>query len=82
MMARYTEPKLQGNKKGMKQKRRDFFKQVYRFLEPGEVVQQGDLYCPQCRWVRVRADRIGQVVKDGQVAMYRRRRNAEFIKVE
>lgn len=74
-MTRYTEPKLQGRKKGMKQKRKDFFKRVYRFLEPGEVVQQGDLYCPQCRWVRVRPDKIGTVVKEGQVSIYRRRRD-------
>ena len=72
-MSRWEEPSLQGNKKAAKDKRKELFRLVYRFLEGGDVVAASDEENIGCRWRRVRSQYVGSVVPPSSRGQFRRR---------
>lgn len=73
MGRRHTEPSLQGQTKKAKDKRRKLFREVYRFLQPGEVVLASDRECLNGWWKPVRQKWIGIAVDEDRRGQFRRR---------
>lgn len=69
----HSEPSLQGAKKKARDRRKAFFRIVYRYLEPGEVVIATDRECINRYWKPVRDKWIGVVVCEKRRGQFRRR---------
>lgn len=77
----HKEPSLRGKTKEAKDKRKEFFRKVYRFLGTEDTVQAADQEVINGRWYPVRGKWIGIQVTEKYRGTFRRR-SSGFIPLE
>lgn len=77
----HKEPSLRGKTKEAKDKRKEFFRKVCRFLDANDTVQAADQEAINGRWYTVRDKWIGTQVTEKYRGTFRRR-SAGFIPLE